>query len=248
MENEENKNIPSEKSSGGKQINTPTAIIVAGVLVMIAILVTNGSGLSSKVSKGKTLSEQVGISKSKMAECVQNFDKDAFGKKIQASVESAVKGEAGVGTPYSIVIGANGVKSKISGADSYENVKKIVDEVIAGKVTTVYTGEVPPAEIGEHIKGDIAKAQVTIIEYSDFECPFCARFHPTLEKIVSESNGNVAWIYRQFPLVQIHQHAMERAIASECVAQIKGNDAFWKYGDLLFNLVAPQEAPVDNQL
>lgn len=229
-----------------QKITTPMAIVIAGVLIMIAILVTNNGG--SKVAKVKTLSEQVGVSKEKLAECVQTFDKDAFSKKIQESVATAMKGEDGVGTPYSIVIGANGVKSKIGGADSEENVKKIIDEVIAGKVTTEYKGEVTSVEEGEHILGNPATAQVTIIEYSDFECPFCARFHPTLKKIVSESNGNVAWVYRQFPLVQIHQHAFERAIASECVAKIKGNDAFWKYGDLLFNLVTPQEAPVDNQL
>lgn len=228
-----------------QKITTPVAIIVAGVLIMIGILITNGG---SKVAKEKTLSEQVGVSKAELAECVQSFDKDSFSKKIQASVESAMKGEAGVGTPYSIIIGANGVKSKINGADSYENVKKIIDEVQLGKVTTEYKGEVTPVEAGEHILGNVATAQITIIEYSDFECPFCARFHPILEKIVSESNGNIAWVYRQFPLVQIHQHAMERAIASECVAKIKGNDAFWKYGDLLFKLIAPVEAPVDQQL
>jgi hypothetical protein len=230
-----------------QQITTPMAIVIAGVFIMIAILVTNGGG-NSKATKAKTLSEQVGVSKEKLAECVQGFDKDAFGKKIQDSVTSAMKGEDGVGTPYSIVIGANGVKSKINGADGEENVKKIIDEVIAGKVTTEYKGEVTPVESGEHILGNPTTAQVTIIEYSDFECPFCARFHPTLKKIVTESNGNVAWVYRQFPLVQIHQNAFERAVASECVAKIKGNDAFWKYADLLFNLVTPQEAPVDEQL
>lgn len=229
-----------------QQINTPTAIIVAGFLVMLAILLTRGS--SGAISKDKTLSEQVGVSKASLAECVKTFDKDAFNKKIELSVGSAMKGETGAGTPYSIVIGANGVKSKINGAESYENVKKVIDEVIAGKVTTAYTGEVPPIEDSEHILGNTKTAKVTIIEYSDFECPFCARFHPILERIISESNGSIAWVYRQFPLVQIHQHAMERAIASECIAKIKGNDAFWKYGDLLFKLVIPVEAPVDQQL
>lgn len=246
----ENENItqPQSPVEQPQKITTPMAIIIAGVLIMIGILLTNGIGGGGKVAKEKTLSEQVGVSKAQLTECIQSFDGDAFSKKIQASVESAVKGEDGIGTPYSIVIGTNGVKSKINGADSYENVKKIIEEVIAGKVTTPYTGEVPPVDENDHIQGDITKAQVVIIEYSDFECPFCARFHPTLEKIVAESNGNIAWVYRQFPLTQIHQHAMERAIASECVAKIKGNDAFWKYADLLFNLIEPQEAPVDEQL
>lgn len=228
-----------------QKITTPMAIIVAGFLMMVGILLTNSG---DKVVKEKSLSEKVGVSKVDFESCVQSFDKDTFSKNIQASVESAMKGEDGIGTPYSIIIGANGVKSKINGADSYENVKKVIDEVIAGKVTTPYIGDVSPVDPNEHVLGDISKAQVTIIEYSDFECPYCAKFHPTLEKIVSESNGNIAWVYRNFPLVQIHQHAMERAIAAECVAKIKGNDAFWKYADLLFNMVIPQEDPIDKQL
>ncbi len=260
MENENNENPTQEQDNENAnqeqpqnkveqaqpKISTPIAIIIAGLLIMGGILLTNGGG--KVVAKEKTLSEQVGVSKDKLAECMQNFDKDAFGKKIQTSVESAMKGEAGMGTPYTIVIGANGVKSKINGADSYENVKKIIDEVIAGKVTTEYMGEVPAVDADDHIFGDITKAQVTLIEYSDFECPFCARFHPTLDKIVGESNGSIAWVYRSFPLTQIHQNAMERAIAAECIAKIKGSDAFWKYADLLFKIVAPVEEPVDAQL
>lgn len=234
-----------------QKINTPTAIIVAGFLIMLAILITRGgsqSEVNSNKSKGKTLSEQVGVSKAKLTECIENTDINALNSKIQASMEAATKGSDGVGTPYSIIIGANGVKSQIIGAESYENVKKIIDEVNLGKVTTAYIGEVPPIDSTDHIKGDPSTAQITIIEYSDFECPFCARFHPVLEKIVAESNGSIAWVYRQFPLVQIHQNAMERTVASECVAKLKGNDAFWEYADLLFGLLNPTPEPEINNL
>jgi hypothetical protein len=238
--------LEEKKVDSQSKITTPVAIIIAGLLIMGGILITNGGG--KVVAKEKTLSEQVGVSKEKLAECIQNFDKDTFSKTIQTSVEGAMKGEDGMGTPFTVVIGANGVKSKINGAYPYEEAKKIIDEVIAGKVTTPYTGEVPPVDANDHVLGNVETAQVTIIEYSDFECTFCAKYHPTLQKIVGESNGNIAWVYRHFPLTQIHPHAMERAIASECVAKIKGNDAFWKYGELLFKLIAPVEAPVAQQL
>lgn len=232
-----------------QKLSIPSAIIVAGFIIMMGILIAKGGNTNNvAIATEKTLSEQVGISKTAFTECIQGFDTDTLNKKIADSISSATKGEAGVGTPFTIVIGANGIRSKIVGADSYENVKKVIDEVIAGKVTTEYKGEVPPVEEGEHILGNPATAQITLIEYSDFECPFCAKFHPTLKRIVGEANGNIAWVYRQFPLTQIHQHALERAIASECIAKIKGNDAFWKYADLLFKIVAPVEAPADPQL
>jgi protein-disulfide isomerase len=72
-------------------------------------------------------------------------------------------------------------------------------------------------------------ADVFIIEYSDIDCPFCARVHPTLEKVVAESNGTVAWVYRHFPLEQLHPDAPRKALAAECVGQLAGNDAFWGY-------------------
>lgn len=234
------------ENSKPQKLSPASAIIIAGVLIMVGILVTRGG--SGGVVKEKTLSEQVGVSKAKFDECVQNFDQTAFGQKIQDSVTNAMKGEEGIGTPFSVVVGADGVKSKINGADSYENVMAVIDEVRSGKVTVPYTGDLPPLIEGEHVMGNPNTADVTIVEYSDFECPFCARFHPVLEQVVAESNGSVAWVYRQFPLTQIHEHAFERAIASECVAQIKGNDAFWEYANLLFGLITPKEAPISEQL
>lgn len=91
-------------------------------------------------------------------------------------------------------------------------------------------------EVGEndHIKGDI-NVPVSIIEYSDFECPFCARLHPTLSQIVEDFDGEVNWIYRHFPLTSIHADARPAAIASECVANLAGNNAFWDFADELFS-------------
>jgi len=43
--------------------------------------------------------------------------------------------------------------------------------------------------------------------------------------------GNVAWVFREFPLIEIHPNALFNARAAECVAQVAGNDAFWKFAD-----------------
>lgn len=81
----------------------------------------------------------------------------------------------------------------------------------------------------DHIRGD-KNAKVFLIEYSDFECPFCQRHNPTLQKLVEAYKGKVAWVYRHYPL-DFHANAQKEAEASECAAELGGNDAFWKYAD-----------------
>jgi len=75
-------------------------------------------------------------------------------------------------------------------------------------------------------------AETTIIEFSDYECPFCSRLHPTLKQVVDESEGSVNWEYRHLPLA-MHATAEPAAIASECVGDLAGNDAFWSYSTAL---------------
>jgi protein-disulfide isomerase len=75
-------------------------------------------------------------------------------------------------------------------------------------------------------------APVTIIEFSDFQCPYCARFwEQTLPSILSEYGDEVRFVYMHFPLAQMHPASTKEAEASEC-AHDQG--AFWEYHDLLF--------------
>lgn len=93
----------------------------------------------------------------------------------------------------------------------------------------------PVSKERDHIRGN-PEAPVTLVEYSDFECPFCKRFQPTLKRIVDDSGGQVRWVFRHFPLDQLHSKARKEAVASECAAELGGNQAFWKFADRFYEL------------
>ncbi|AJQ92215.1 DsbA family protein [Gynuella sunshinyii] len=84
----------------------------------------------------------------------------------------------------------------------------------------------------DHIKGD-PKAPLTLVEYSDFECPFCKRFHETMVK-VTDKYSQVNWVYRHFPLDMHNPGAQKQSEASECVAELGGNDKFWEFTDAIY--------------
>jgi protein-disulfide isomerase len=95
------------------------------------------------------------------------------------------------------------------------------------------TDQVRPVTQDDHIKGS-SNPKVTIVEYSDFECPFCKRFHETMNQVLSEED-DVAWVFRQFPLDQLHpRNARRAAIASECAGDLGGEQAFWTFTDGYF--------------
>lgn len=99
--------------------------------------------------------------------------------------------------------------------------------------------ELVPVSASDHVRGaegvaNPREADVFLIEYSDYQCPFCARFHATIINELKKYNGKVAWIYRHFPLESIHPQARPTAVASECVAGLAGEDAFWKFTDQVF--------------
>jgi len=90
-----------------------------------------------------------------------------------------------------------------------------------------------PVDSRDHILGDF-DAPLTLIEYSDFECPYCKRFHPTVAQLMARNPGQIRWVYRHFPLGFHNPGAYRQAEASECAAEAGGNEAFWKYTDLIY--------------
>ncbi len=85
----------------------------------------------------------------------------------------------------------------------------------------------------DHIRGNL-QAPVTIVEFSDFQCPFCLAFHPTVQQILADFGESARWVYKHFPLDKIHPQARPGAEASECVFEQKGDDGFWQFADSLF--------------
>jgi protein-disulfide isomerase len=83
------------------------------------------------------------------------------------------------------------------------------------------------------VRGSI-DAPITIIEFSDFQCPFCARFHTQTLPLLLENyidTGMVKLVYRDFPIQNIHPNAIPAAVAAECANE---QGKFWQYHDMLF--------------
>jgi len=76
-----------------------------------------------------------------------------------------------------------------------------------------------------------AKAPVTIVEYSDFQCPSCASIQPTIKALMQSYEGKVRLVFKHYPLTKIHLNAMPAAVAAECAG---AQNKFWPYHDKLF--------------
>lgn len=112
------------------------------------------------------------------------------------------------------------------------NANPTPDTVLAAAPPAQQATKKPELTTDDHIRGN-KNAKIALVEYSDMECPFCKRFHPTMQQVITDYGDKVKWVYRHFPL-SIHANAQKEAEASECAAKLGGNDAFWKYTDKIF--------------
>lgn len=129
------------------------------------------------------------------------------------------------GTPATVI---NGVA--LSGAVPYDMLKEAIDKALSGEEGDV---EVMLQNIldDDHVLGDLTKAKVVMLEYSDFECPYCQNHHSSMVSAMQEYGDDIAWVYRHFPL-SFHPEAEPASLASEC-AGVQGK--FWEFSDEMFN-------------
>jgi protein-disulfide isomerase len=107
-----------------------------------------------------------------------------------------------------------------------------------------------PITSTDHILGN-PNAPVKIVEFSDPSCPYCKVFYPVMQQIMNTygASGQVAWVYRAFPLDKpdqngniLHPNAGHESQALECAAVLGGNDKFWAYANRLYS-ITPSVTP-----
>ncbi len=156
----------------------------------------------------------------KLLECMNSGEKKAI-----VDADTAEGNTLGVnGTPAFFINGR-----LLAGAYPFEEFKKVIDEELAGTADPATVRAT--VEVGSASTKGPTGAPVTIIEYSDFQCPFCGRAFPTIQQVLSEYGDKVQFAYKHYPLISIHPRAQKTAEASECA---RDQGKFWEFHDALF--------------
>lgn len=134
--------------------------------------------------------------------------------------------------PLSIVVAGIfiGAGLYFGGGQTAAPVAVVPGETAEPTAPTTNTDDVSPVTAEDNIRGSV-DAPIKIVEFSDFDCSFCGRFHDTMKSIVAD-DSSVAWVYRHFPVIGPQSPAV--ALAAECVAEVAGKDAFWGFADEYF--------------
>ncbi|MBI3109482.1 thioredoxin domain-containing protein [Candidatus Daviesbacteria bacterium] len=230
--------------------STPAAVLLGSLIVAVAILMSGGiiklgkavkpSPAASPAAQApsqpgqakteadivanlKTYAGKLGLDQNKFNSCLDKGDKASL---VQSDLDDGSK--AGVnGTPAFFVNGR-----LIAGAVPFSEFQKVFDEELSGSAPstvtrqTVAVGNLPP--VGN------ANAKITLIEFSDYQCPFCARHFTQAEGQIKKDyidSGKVKFYYRDFPLSQIHPGAQKAAEAARCA---EDQNKYWEYHDLVF--------------
>lgn len=177
----------------------------------------------------KKIAVEVGVNLDAFNSCLSSD------KKLAAIQEDQASGAAvGVrGTPASFIIDKDGkVKQITGGAVSANSIKALLDQQLGNATTTT------PAATAE-VSGTLAvtsedyvtgSGDITIVTYTDFQCPYCKKFDASMQQVMKDFSGKVKWVIRNFPL-SFHDQAENAAEAAECAGE---QGKFWEYAAKVF--------------
>lgn len=115
-----------------------------------------------------------------------------------------------------------------SGRGSVDVANIATDKIISAGTVAGKT----KVDIGDHVYG-ATDGRVLLVEYGDFQCPYCGDLHPYLKPLVDYYKGQMGFVFRNFPLTNAHPNALAAATAAES-AGLQGNDKYWAMHDALY--------------
>ncbi len=146
------------------------------------------------------------------------------------SPTTTTKSENSLSLPIAIIVAGALIAGAIYLSQTSKSVTPTSTTTQAANTITVQA-----ITANDHFLGN-PNASITLIEFSDLECPYCKVFHATMNTLMDEygKNGTLAWVYRHFPLAQLHPTAPRKSEAVECVDELSNKTATWNFINRLF--------------
>lgn len=239
---------------------TPASIILAGLIIAAAIIISGSvfSDESPAISQAvvseadssvtlkatdlfKQYAKEIGLKTSDFNRCL---DSGKYQEEVAQDAAEAIR--LGVtGTPTFFING-----KKLSGAQPLSVFAEVIERELKGSGSedvSSYSEQLqslartqPPAFVAQSVRVSTdavasrgsSSATVTVVEFSDYQCPFCARFvQQTLPQLNQLYGDRIRFVYRDLPLSSIHPHAQKAAEAARCAGE---QEKYWEMHDKLF--------------
>lgn len=181
---------------------------------------TNSNNDATNYDPARIASSVSGMDMTKFQSCLA-------AKKFDSVITNDLNGgdTAGVqGTPTTYVNG-----TEISGAVPYSQLKAAIDAALSG---TKGTANIPAVTSSDHVIG-AKNPKVTLVEYGDFQCPYCVQYAPTIKQALQAYPDTVALVFRNFPLESIHPYALPLAEGAECANE---QGKYWDFHDAAYGI------------
>lgn len=193
-----------------------TTVVVASAVLVSAVLVAgavvwSGDRVATALQQEATVDVAAEVNRA-LAE--RGLSPEAIDATLEEAIFAFVKKSA-----------MEGGRPQANGARRDAELAQVIDDF----------APVDPAL--DHIRGN-PDAPVSLVVYTDLECPYCQRFHPFTKQALNAFPNDVNVVYRHFPLSFHNPVAEEEAMLAECVAELAGNEAFWGYIDGVFRYTA----------